>query len=208
VIRNIRHAVRARTDRQYDLRIGISMVVGESNLPELVDMGKLALDLGIDWLKIEEFFPSTAWARQELIAPMDSRLADGMAALRQVLAGSSLVLVDHLAPPAGCRCEARDREDLREFRRADDYANRATFQPCRAAWQQACVDPDGAVHPVDYHNRAVGSLLNETMLDLWHNNAMRSLRREALARIAAPLRWSCPIDEPVAHGIREASKHG
>ncbi|MBI5535263.1 MAG: radical SAM protein [Deltaproteobacteria bacterium] len=206
VIKNLRHAVRMRA--QADLRVGISMVVSASNLPELADMASLALDLGVDWLKLEEMFPSSAVARQELVAPSDPRLAEAMATVRRVVAGSRLVLVDHLSPPSGCECEARDRPDLREFRRADDFANRAHFQPCRAAWQQACVDPDGSVHPVDYHHPAIGNLLHDTMLDLWHNGAMHALRREAIARIASPLREACPIEEQLNRIDAEAGGHG
>src|SRR5690606_14564626 len=99
-------------------------------------------------LKIEETYPATPFARHDLAA-LDAHDLDGaMAALRDVIAGRSLVLVDHLAPPAACACSG-DPATI-AFREADDYANRATLRPCRAAWEQAAIDPDGMVHAVDY----------------------------------------------------------
>jgi hypothetical protein len=102
-----------------------------------------------------------------------------MAALRDVLAGHPVVLVDHLAPPAACVCSGAP--DAIAFRAADDFANRATFRPCRAAWEQAAIDPDGTVHAIDYAGPVLGSLLDAPLLALWNGPSALSLRQRALA---------------------------
>jgi MoaA/NifB/PqqE/SkfB family radical SAM enzyme len=144
VVANIAAAIALRQRRNADLRIGISTIVGASNVRELPALARLCRELGVDWLKIEETYPATPFARHDLYALGDAELADAVAAVREVLADGSVVLVDHLAPPTECTCSA-DPAAL-AFRVVDDYANRATFSPCRAAWEQAAIDPDGTVH--------------------------------------------------------------
>jgi len=174
------------------LRIGVSVVIGESNVHELPDFGRLALELGIDWLKIEETFPSTEFAARDFVRPDDPRVLAGMDRLRGLTAGTGLVIVDHLRAPHGCPCDARGSSELAAFRAADDFANRAQFLSCRMAWDQACVDPDGTVHAVDYLHPPIGSLHEETMLDLWNNETVRRIRREALVRYPREVREACP----------------
>jgi hypothetical protein len=147
----------------------------------------------MDWLKLEEMFPATPFARRDFVDPRDPRVADGMARVRESVSGTGLVLVDHLDPPAGCRCQVAGRPDAWAFRDADDFANRAVFHPCRMAWDQAAVNPDGTVHAVDYHHPALGNLLDVPMPDLWNCEVAEAVRAEALARIPAGLRERCPV---------------
>lgn len=191
VVDNVRSAVALRERRGADLRIGISTVVGRHDLHELPALGELAVDLGVDWLKVEEMFPATPRARAEMVLPRDRRLLDGMAELRAALEGSPVVLVDHLDPPEGCWCEARRSRLLEAFRRADDFANRARFNPCRMAWEQACVDPDGTVHLGDYFAPPIGNLLEASFLDLWMSDRAAAERRAALGRVPASRRQTC-----------------
>jgi MoaA/NifB/PqqE/SkfB family radical SAM enzyme len=170
VLEHIRDAVRVRERLQADLRIGISMVVGRSNVDQLPAMGDLAKALGVDWLKIEEIFPATSFARQEMIAPAHPLVLEGMAALRERLAGSKLVLVDHLNPDP----------EAPSFRRADNYANRACFHPQMSGWEQACVDPDGSVHLVDYHQPAIGNLCETSFFDIWNGDEAQRTRQRWL----------------------------
>ena len=149
--------------------------------------------LGVDWLKVEETYPATPFARRDALAPTAPAVVDAMAALRDVLAGSTLVLVDHLAPPAGCVCSGDP--DVLAFRAADDFANRATFRPCRAAWEQAAIDPDGTVHAVDYAGPALGNLLDAPMLALWNAPPIVALRESAMAARACR-RPSCRAGRP------------
>src|SRR5690606_1113113 len=105
--------------------------------------------LGVDWLKLEEMFPATPRAQRELLSPLDPRLVAARHALAGHLAAAGIVFVDHVAPPEGCGCLAADDPALATFRAADNFANRADFQPCRMLWEQAAVDPDGTVHAID-----------------------------------------------------------
>lgn len=185
---HLAEAVAAREATGADLRLGVSAVVGETNLSELVTLGALVRDLGLDWLKVEETFPATPFALRDLVAPRDPRLEARMTALRAALAGSRVTLVDHRDPPRGCPCEAARDPLLAAFRAADDYANRVRFRPCRADWEQCCVDPDGVVHPVDYDQAPLGSLAELPLLALWNSAAMGARRAAALARAPADRR--------------------
>ncbi len=177
VVANVAAAVRLR-ERGANLRIGISTVVGATNVGELPALGTLCRDLGVDWLKIEETYPATPFARRDLLAPGSAEVAAAMAALREVCAGHRLVLVDHLASPAGCVCSGDPA--VIAFREADDFANRATFRPCRMAWEQAAIDPDGTVHVVDYAGAPLGNLLDAPMLSLWNAGPALAARTAAL----------------------------
>jgi len=97
-----------------------------------------------------------------------------------------------LSPKSGCPCQIADDPKRLEFRLADDFGSRAHFRPCRAAWEQACIDPDGTVHPIDYFQPALGSLLHTPLLELWHGPAMQQRRARALMQLAEPMRRSCP----------------
>jgi MoaA/NifB/PqqE/SkfB family radical SAM enzyme len=153
-------------------------VVGASNVVELPALGKLAREIGVDWLKVEETYPATPFARRDALAATAPAVVDAIAALRDVLAGSGLVLVDHLAPPAGCVCSGDP--DVLAFRAADDFANRTTIHPCRAAWEQAAIDADGTVHAIDYGGPALGNLLEAPMLALWNAPPIVALRGTSL----------------------------
>jgi len=97
-------------------------------------------------------------------------------ALSEELAGSGIVLVDHLSPPALCRCQAGGHPEVLAFRDADDYANRARIHRCRAPWEIACIDPDGTVHAVDYAHPALGSLADHDFQTLWNGPAAARIR--------------------------------
>jgi cyclomaltodextrinase / maltogenic alpha-amylase / neopullulanase len=178
VVANLRAAVAFRARTGADLRLGISTVAGASNLEELGALGELALDLGVDWLKIEETYPATPFARLDLVRPGAPRLREQMDRLRQRLGGSGVVLVDHLAPPPGCRCDGDAAAAA--FRDADDFANRFAYCGARAAWDQACIDPDGTVRPVSYAHEPVGELGSATLEMLWNRPVVRALRERSV----------------------------
>ena len=128
-------------------------------------------------------------ARRSARARRRSMLAPAIAALRDVIAGRSLVLVDHLAPPTACTCSgdpARSR-----------FAPRTTspIAPCSgrvaSAWEQAAIDPDGTVHTVDYAGAPLGSLLDAPMLALWNAPAALAARDRALAATSYSRRKQC-----------------
>ncbi|MCE9579427.1 MAG: radical SAM protein [Deltaproteobacteria bacterium] len=188
VIANLAGAVALRQKVGADLRLGVSTVVGASNVAELPALGRLCAQLGVDWLKVEETYPATPFARHDLLAPDAPAVQGAMAALRDALAPTAIVLVDHLAPPAGCACA--DPASV-AFRAADDFANRAVFRPCRAAWEQAAIDPDGGVHLVDYAGARLGSLLEQPLLALWNAPAALDARTAALAASPPARRRAC-----------------
>jgi cyclomaltodextrinase len=195
VLANVRDAVRVRRERDADLRLGLSTVVGRTNVDELDAIAALAVDLGVDWLKIEETYPATPFAKRDLIKPSAQPVVDRMHDVRRRLANSNVVLVDHLDPPHGCTCE-RDDAALRAFRTADDFANRTEFHPCRAAWEQACIDPDGTVHAVDYFHPALGNLQDAPFLELWSSPVAHRIRTRALSRTTPEQRRRCTDSPP------------
>jgi glycosidase/MoaA/NifB/PqqE/SkfB family radical SAM enzyme len=189
ILDNVHRALHIRRERGADLRIGLSSVVTRGNVGELGALGQLAADLGVDWLKVEELYVMNGFTSRELIPPQHLRVREGMTALRSAAEPAGVVVVDHLSarPGIGCLCAAERASDLAlsEFRTADDFANRTCFHPCRAAWEQACIDPDGTVHPVSYGHPPLGSLADASLFELWHGEAMQRLRTEALGRIDA-----------------------
>lgn len=195
VVANLRAAVALRPR---GLRVGVSTVVGASNVAELPALGKLCVELGVDWLKIEETSPATPFARRDLLAPDAPEVAAAMAALHDACVGHPLVIVDHLRAPAACACSG-DAGAI-AFRAADDFANRTTFRPCRMAWEQAAIDPDGTVHVVDYAGAPLGNLLDAPLLALWNAAPALAARTAALAATTAERRRAC-----IAHGRHSGS---
>lgn len=182
VVHNLRAAVALP-----GLRVGVSTVVGKTNVAELPALGRLCADLGVAWLKVEETYPATPFAKRDLLAPAAPELAAAMTVLRDL----GLVLVDHLAPPAGCVCT---NPAARAFRDADDNANSFTLRPCRLAWEQAAIDPDGTVHVGDYAGAPLGNLLDAPMLALWNAPAAVDARAQALAVTSRERRRACCAD--------------
>ncbi|MRG95376.1 radical SAM protein [Polyangium spumosum] len=192
IVKNVEGLVRRRVARGLDVRIGISTVVTASNVDELPELGRLAASLGVDWLKVEEVFPCTTRAQAEWIEPRGGRATAAVRELGAILAPRGVVLVDHLDPRGACPCAAGDDPALRAFRAADDFANRTRFLTCRMEWQQACIDPDGSVHPVAYEAPVIGSLASDSLVSLWNGEVMQAMRRAALSRVPEPVRLACP----------------
>lgn len=197
ITHNLRHALALRRHLGVDLRIGISTVLMTGNVEELAALGQLAVELGVDWVKVEETYPMNAFTRHHLLNPRGRRAQEAVAALRQVVEPAGVVVIDHLAAPSGCPCSAAADPAYAEFRTSDDFANRACFLPCRAAWDILCVDPDGTVHPVDYAHPPLGSLLQTPLWELWTSEPAQRLRRAALDRLQRKLspgeRARCPF---------------
>ncbi|MCB9562341.1 MAG: hypothetical protein H6708_18200 [Kofleriaceae bacterium] len=192
VLDHVRAAVALR-DAGADLRIGLSSVLGRANLGEAAALARLAADLGVDWLKLEETYPATPFARRDLIAADAPELRDAVAAAAAALRGGRVVLVDHVDPPAACPCQATaaDRDRAAAFRAADDFAHRARLAPCRAAWDQAFVDPDGTVRAIDHAGPVLGHLLDAPLLSLWNAAPAQALRARAIAASTPASRAAC-----------------
>ncbi len=191
VVHNLRHAVALRRQKQVDVRIGVSTVVLRQNVEELPQLAQLVCDLGLDWLKIEEGYPVNVYSAESLLRPDSRRVAAALEKVRTIVEPSGVILVDHLAPPGGCPCQARPGDALSEFRVTDDFANRAVFRPCQAAWEIACIDPDGVVHAGDYSSPPLGSLADASLFQLWNGPIAQASRRDALGLIDPRLRSGC-----------------
>lgn len=187
VLANVAHAVHAR-ERGADLRVGISAVLTRRLVSELPALARRCVELGVDWLKIEETVGVSHAARELFVPPDAPAVLAAMAEVRALLDGTRVRLVDHLATPARCSCVD---PNARAFRDADDFANRTRFRPCRMAFEQAVVDPDGTVRPIDYEHPASGRLDERPLLALWNADVVRSLRRAALRAHPREARARC-----------------
>jgi len=50
-----------------------------------------------------------------------------------------------------------------------------------SAWEQACVDPDGSVHLVDYHHPVIGNLCEASFSEIWNSASAQRMRRRLLS---------------------------
>ncbi len=172
ICENVRRLVASRPST---LRVGISFVVLSQNVDELGAMVDLAAGLGVDWLKLEEGVPATAFAKRSLVscsaAPVRKAIED--ATVRGLACG--LVMVDHTVSRTVWRCALDD--DTRSFLLADEFANRTTIHPCRTPWETACIEPNGDVRAGDFFGPILGNLAETSLIDLWNNAEAQQLRR-------------------------------
>ncbi|MCA9614563.1 MAG: SPASM domain-containing protein, partial [Myxococcales bacterium] len=175
-------------ERGADLRVGISAVLTRRLVKELPALARRCVALGVQWLKIEETVGVSHAARLLLVDPSAPEVGDAMAEVHAILDAGGVTLVDHLHTPARCACVD---PAARAFREADDFANRTRFRPCRMAWEQAVVDPDGTVRAIDYEHPAIGRLDEAPLLALWNAELPKSLRRAALRAYPRDARERC-----------------
>ncbi|MBL8918009.1 MAG: radical SAM protein [Myxococcaceae bacterium] len=160
-----------------DVRLGVSCTLTRSNVHEVERVAHLVAEAGLDWLKLEETFPVNARGEREVIS--DAAVVEAaVGRAKAVCDATGVRLVDHTKDRQVWKCRPPVMsEDDAAFSAADDFANRCDINPCRAPWEVVCVEPDGAVKPGDFHQPAVGSLLDADLLSLW--NATPLLRRRA-----------------------------
>jgi MoaA/NifB/PqqE/SkfB family radical SAM enzyme len=182
---NLRRVLAWRTSEGIDLRLGLSVVVLRQNLAELEAIVDLGADLGIDWIKLEEGVPATAFAKRSLVAPSS---ADVRAAVQRAIArgrARGLVMVDHTIERSVWRCRLDD--ETRAFLEADEMANRSTIHPCRTPWEAVHVEPNGDVRVRDFFGPIVGNVTQTSLSELWNAPAAEQLRRDAaFARLCGP----------------------
>lgn len=185
VKQNLRRVLAWRAAERVDLRIGLSCVVLQQNLHELVALVDLGADLGVDWIKLEEGVPATAFAQRSLVSV---RARDVRAGIDQALSRGrerGLVMVDHTIEREVWRCRLDD--ETRAFLEADEIANRSTIHPCRMAWETACIEPNGDVRACDFFGPILGNVMQTPLAELWNVPAAQQLRRDAsLSRLCAP----------------------
>lgn len=211
--RNLAAVSALRRARGLDLRVGVSTVVLPENLDELPLLVDRVADLGLDWLKLEELVPVNEWSRRALARLEPPRLEGALSRARLRAEARGLVLVLHLREAPAFRCLAPRDPALARFLEADDFANRAVGHPCRAAWERACIEPDGDVHLAEFHGPRLGNLMDAELGALFDAPAAQLARRAvAIERPCgapgccdqgAPTTRTSSIDQPSAHGSGE-----
>jgi MoaA/NifB/PqqE/SkfB family radical SAM enzyme len=178
IVANVREVVEARRELGLDLRVGLSVVVMAENAPRLPSLVELAARLGVDWVKLEELVPVSPRARRSLLAPLDA--APHVREARATGARLGLSVVDHTDPSPVFPCTATEAQS--ELLRDDAFANRfEDFHPCRAAWEIACVEPDGHVRLGDFFGPVLGRVGPGSIADLWSSPAAQEHRERVVS---------------------------
>ncbi len=188
--RKLEEVIRWRNGEKIDLRIGLSLVAMQQNLHELDAFVDLGAQLGVDWIKLEEAVPATAFAKTSLVSfgARTNRARVTQAVERGRALG--IVMVDHTIERPIWRCEL-DAE-TRAFLEADEHANRCEIHPCRTPWETACVEPNGDIHAVDFFGPMLGNVLEAPLVSMWNTPQARGTRDASrLARICMPGRVTC-----------------
>lgn len=184
ILEHVRSITAMRAERKLDLRVGVSCVVTSENLHELSALTHLAADLDVDWVKLEELVPSTEQAHAMMVDAGASQIREAIEGAMGAGRSRGLVMVDHTNPPRVWRCKLEQSPEMASFLDADQYANRSEIHPCRAAWEHACVDPNGDVRSASFHGPVLGNVMAETLVELWNGAVARSERvRSRLERL-------------------------
>jgi MoaA/NifB/PqqE/SkfB family radical SAM enzyme len=179
LVKHLEDAVQARHDGGFDLRLGLTTVVLPNNLHELDKIVDLAADLGLDWVKFEELVPATPWARTSLLRVDDARARDAVRTASAHAAARGITALDHTVPMPRWVCTLGSCTDEHARHLADEYINRTALNPCRDAWDLACIEPNGDVRIGAFHGVVVGNLVQAEMLDVWNSESARAARGHA-----------------------------
>jgi glycosidase/MoaA/NifB/PqqE/SkfB family radical SAM enzyme len=179
IVENLRGAVRLRRALGADLRLGVSCVVMAGNVAELSALVDLAAAAGVDWIKLEELVPVNAFAERSLVRLDAGPAREAVARALERARAAGLVAVDHTDAPVVWRCRLDAEPATARFLAADEFANRSEIHPCRAAWEHACISPNGAVQLGDFFGPVLGNLAEKTLVDLWNGPVAQAERRRA-----------------------------
>ncbi|MBK9260159.1 MAG: radical SAM protein [Polyangiaceae bacterium] len=181
VVENVREVVKLRNEKQLDLRLGISTVVLSQNVSELETLVDLCVELGIDWLKLEEVVPVNAFAAKSLVRLDGGFAADAVRAACARGISRGLVMVDHSIERPIWRCRLEGDPAGRMFLEADGFANRAVIHSCRAPWEIACIEANGDVRMGHFFGPMLGNVVEAPLMTLWNGPAAVDARRAAMA---------------------------
>lgn len=181
IVDNIRAVVERRREAGLDLRIGVSSVVMAQNVAELAALVDLCAGLGVDWLKLEEAVPATAFAARSLVRLDHGPAADAVAAACARGRAAGLVIVDHTVERPIWRCELEADPQGAALLEADGFANRTFIHPCRGPWEIACVEANGDVRIGDFFGPILGNVAEASLAELWHGEVAAAARRNAIA---------------------------
>jgi cyclomaltodextrinase / maltogenic alpha-amylase / neopullulanase len=192
---NLRRVLAWRTAEGVDLRVGLSVVVLQQNVGELERIVDLGADLGVDWIKLEEGVPATAFARRSLVACSAEDVRAAVAAAMAHGRARGLVMVDHTLERVVWRCRLDD--DTRAFLDADEAANRTLLHPCRTLWESVNIEPNGDVRAGDFFGHVLGNVTQVPLAELWNAPAVQQQRRDAaFARLCGPTGPAVCVDAP------------
>ena len=182
IVRRLEEVVDARSKGRLDLRIGISTVVLPGNIDELGEIVRLAARIGVDWVKFEELVRSTPFAATSLRRFDEGRARSAVRTACREGESLGLTMVDHTREMPRWICEMGASGE-RERHRADEFANRAALNPCRDAWDLACIEPNGDVHIGRFGGTLAGNVTERPFLEVWNSAPARAERvRAGLAR--------------------------
>jgi MoaA/NifB/PqqE/SkfB family radical SAM enzyme len=178
------------------VRVGVSWTLTRTNLGELTRAVDVLADAGASWLKVEELVDRNDATRALTVAPDDS--ARALAAAAERARARALPLLDHTRDVFTWRCGpdvVGVPAGAQETGALDDLANGWDLNPCRAPYEVACIDPDGAVRPVSFHHAVAGNLLAEPLETLFDSAPFRAARAHArMMRLCGRAAPSCPAN--------------
>jgi glycosidase/MoaA/NifB/PqqE/SkfB family radical SAM enzyme len=180
VVEHLRAAARFRKTSGADLRLGVSSVVMTQNTGELTALVDLAADAGVDWIKLEEIVPVNAFAERSLVRLDAGPVREAVERALDRARERGLIAVDHTDAPVIWRCRLTEEPDAARFLAADEFANRSHIHPCRAAWDHACIGPDGDVRFAEFFGPVIGNLAEQTLMEMWRGPVAEAERRRAI----------------------------
>ncbi|MFO0679112.1 MAG: alpha-amylase family glycosyl hydrolase [Polyangiaceae bacterium] len=185
ILANVAAAVRIRAERNIDVRLGISTVVMPANVDELRELVDRAVDVGVDWVKLEELVPVNAFSRKALPDYDAANVRSAILRAAEHGRARGIRMVEHVGAPDVWRCRLDARTEA--FLADDEFANRSSIHPCRARWDIACIEPDGDVRIGDFFGRVLGNVLHAPLDELWRSSVAADERRASqVGRLCGP----------------------
>ena len=181
ILDNVRSLVMVRREKRWDLRVGISTVVVAQNIAELPALVDLCVDLGVDWLKLEEVAPVNTFAKRSLVRLDEGSGAEAVRAACERGANRGLVMVNHTIDRPIWRCRLDTDASGKTFLEADGFANRTFVHPCRGPWEIACIEANGDVHMGHFFGPVLGNLAENSLTSLWNTPLAIHEREQAMA---------------------------
>ncbi len=181
ILDNVRSFVELRREKHWDVRLGISTVVLAQNVAELDLLVDLCVNLGVDWLKLEEVAPVNAFAERSLLRLDQGIGAKAVQAACTRGADRGLVIVNHTVERPIWRCRLDEDTSGKTFLEADGFANRTFVHPCRGPWEIACIEANGDVHMGHFFGTVLGNVAENSLTSLWNSNAAIHEREQAMA---------------------------
>ena len=140
------------------VRMGVSFVVTHANLGELPALVRFAHDARLDWVKLEEVFAHNDVSRALVVDRYALDVA--VAGARSLGDELGVPVLDHTRPLTVWKCQLDADPRMAARSRLDDVVNRAELNPCRAAWEVVCVEPNGDLKPLSFHHDVGGNVLD------------------------------------------------